>query len=130
MMRRNCWEPRNQHHGGRGDGTEDGASDIAVEPPKEPRYCDRDLYCLRRLVENSFLNFKQWGRVATRYANRAASFLAICEIRALVIWAKFFDDSALWLPDIALQKRWNHFIGEGGAILWFRNPSAPSGPSK
>ena len=35
-----------------------------VIPPrshrKELRYYDRDLYRLRHLVENAFLNFKQW----------------------------------------------------------------------
>ena len=63
-----------------------------VIPPrshrKEPRYYDRDLYRLRHLVENAFLNFKQWRGVATRYAKRAASFLAICQIRALALWTK------------------------------------------
>ena len=65
-----------------------------VIPPKsnrkEPQEYDRDLYKLRHLVENAFLNFKQWRGVATRYAKRAASFLAICQIRALVIWTKLF----------------------------------------
>ena len=65
-----------------------------VIPPrshrKEPRYYDRDLYRLRHLVENAFLNFKQWRGMATRYAKRAASFLAICQIRALALWAKLF----------------------------------------
>ena len=65
-----------------------------VIPPrshrKEPRNYDRGLYRLRHLVENAFLNFKQWRAVATRYAKRTASFLAICQIRALVIWTKLF----------------------------------------
>ena len=63
-----------------------------VIPPrshrKDPRYYDKDLYRLRHLVENAFLNFKQWRAVATRYAKRTASFLAICQIRALVLWTK------------------------------------------
>ena len=58
-----------------------------VIPPrshrKEQRYYDRALYKLRHLV-------KQWRGVATRYAKNAASFLAICQIRALVIWTKLF----------------------------------------
>ncbi len=33
---------------------------------------------------------KQWRGVATRYAKRSASFLAICQIRALVLWTKLF----------------------------------------
>ncbi len=65
-----------------------------VIPPrrhlKEPRSYDRALYKLRHLVENSFLDFKQWRAVATRYAKNEASFLAICQIRALVIWSRLF----------------------------------------
>ncbi len=63
-----------------------------VIPPrshrKEPRYYDRALYKLRHLVENSFLHFKQRRAVATRYARNEASFLAICQIRALAIWTR------------------------------------------
>ncbi len=65
-----------------------------VIPPrshrKEPRNYDRALYKLRHLVENSFLDFKQWRAVATRYAKNEASFLAICQIRALAIWTRLF----------------------------------------
>ena len=65
-----------------------------VIPPKknrqEPREYDRYLYKLRHLVENAVLEFKQWRGVATRYAKNAASFLAICQIRAMVIWTKLF----------------------------------------
>ena len=66
----------------------------AVIPPrrhrKEPRHYDRALYKLRHLVENAFLEFKQWRAVATRYAKNEASFLAICQIRALAIWTRLF----------------------------------------
>ena len=65
-----------------------------VIPPKrnwkEKRDYDRALYRLRRLVENGFLGFKQWRGVATRYAKRAASYLAICQLRAVMIWSKIF----------------------------------------
>ncbi len=65
-----------------------------VIPPKsnrkEPRYYDRDLYKLRHLVENAFLHLKQWRGVATRYAKESTSFLAACQIRALVLWTKLF----------------------------------------
>ena len=65
-----------------------------VIPPrshrKEPRYYDRALYKLRHLVENSFLDFKQWRAIATRYAKNEASFLAICQILALAIWTRLF----------------------------------------
>ena len=65
-----------------------------VIPPKsnrrEPRDYDRALYQLRHLVENGFLDFKQWRGVATRYAKKVASFLAICQLRAVMIWSKLF----------------------------------------
>ena len=65
-----------------------------VIPPKsnrrEQRDYDSDLYKLRHLVENAILQLKQWRGVATRYAKRGASFLSICQIRALVIWTKLF----------------------------------------
>ena len=52
-----------------------------VIPPKKthkqaPEY-DKATYKLRPLVENGFLDFKQWWAVATRYAKTADSFLAI-----------------------------------------------------
>ncbi len=65
-----------------------------VIPPrsnrKDPRTYDKYLYKLRHLVENAFLYLKQWRGVATRYAKNGASFLAICQIRALVLWTKLF----------------------------------------
>ena len=65
-----------------------------VIPPKrnrkEKREYDQALYKLRHLVENGFLEFKQWRGIATRYAKRAASYLAACELRAAMIWTKLF----------------------------------------
>ena len=65
-----------------------------VIPPKrnrrEKRDYDQVLYRLRRLVENGFLEFKQWRGVATRYAKKAASYLAACQLRAVMIWTKLF----------------------------------------
>lgn len=65
-----------------------------VIPPrsnrKNPRVYDRPLCKLRHLVENAFLYLKQWRGVATRYAKRGDSFLAISQIRALVLWTKLF----------------------------------------
>ena len=57
---------------------------------KEKRDYDRALYKLRHLVENSFLEFKQWRGIATRYAKRTASYLAACQLRAVLIWSKLF----------------------------------------
>ena len=65
-----------------------------VIPPKsnrrEKRDYDRALYKLRHLVENGFLEFKQWRGVATRYAKTTASYLAACQLRAVMIWSKLF----------------------------------------
>lgn len=65
-----------------------------VIPPrsnrKEPRSYDEDLYKLRHLVENAFVDMKQWRGVATPYVKKYASFFAICQIRALVLWTKLF----------------------------------------
>ena len=63
-----------------------------VIPPKsnrkEKREYDRALYKLRHLVENGFLDFKQWRGVSTRYAKNSLSYLAVCLIRAMAIWTK------------------------------------------
>ena len=63
-----------------------------VIPPKRNRKVAREydevLYQARHLVENGFERFKAWRGVATRYAKTAAAYLAICQIRALAIWAK------------------------------------------
>jgi transposase len=61
-----------------------------VIPPRKnrkvPRGYDKDLYKLRHLVENAFLNLKQWRGIATRYAKRSASFLAAVHIRCIALW--------------------------------------------
>jgi transposase len=61
-----------------------------VIPPTKNRLLqrpyDKDLYKLRHLVENAVLHLKRWRGIATRYAKRAASFLAAVQIRCLVLW--------------------------------------------
>lgn len=63
-----------------------------VIPPrrnrKEQREYDSYLYGLWHLVEDGFCKFKEWRGIATRYAKRANSYLANCQIRAIIIWAK------------------------------------------
>ena len=61
---------------------------VAVaSPPAPPRWIwDK----LRHLVENGFLDFKQWRGIATRYAKRTASYLAAFQLRAAMIWTKLF----------------------------------------
>jgi transposase len=60
--------------------------------PKKNRLIQRDydkyLYKLRHLVENAFLHLKGGRSIATRYAKRASSLLAIVPIRCLIRWAK------------------------------------------
>jgi transposase len=63
-----------------------------VIPPKKNRIdqrgYDKYLYKLRHLVENAVLRLKGWRGIATRYAKRASSFLAIVQIRCLILWTK------------------------------------------
>lgn len=63
-----------------------------VIPPKKNRIEQRDydkyLYRMRHLVENAFLNLKQWRGIATRYAKTLASFVAAVQIRCIDIWLK------------------------------------------
>ena len=55
---------------------------------KVAREYDMALYQARHLVEKGFGKLKEWRGVATRYAQNAASYLAICQIRALALWVK------------------------------------------
>ena len=61
-----------------------------VIPPRKHRKIQREydkyLYKLRHLVENAFLHLKRWRGIATRYAKKASSFLALIQIRCLVLW--------------------------------------------
>jgi transposase len=61
-------------------------------PPKKnrkiQRIYDNDLYKIRHLVENAFLDLKRWRGIATRYAKTASSFLASIHIRCFVMWTK------------------------------------------
>ena len=65
---------------------------LPVIPPKRNRKSpweyDGVLYQARYMVEHEFCRLKEWRGVATRYAKKVASYLAICQIRALVLWAK------------------------------------------
>ena len=64
----------------------------AVIPPKtnriEKREYDKHLYKLRHLVENAFLRMKEWRGFATRYVKNLASFIAVVQIRSMIMWAK------------------------------------------
>ena len=63
-----------------------------VIPPERNRKIqrdyDKDLYKIRHLVENAFLQLKQWRGIATRYLKNTKSFLAAVHIRCIIMWAK------------------------------------------
>ena len=68
---------------------DDGAGGMTpVIPSKRSRKATREyvreLYRLCHLVENGFERFKEWRGAATRYAKKAASYLAICQIRSVI----------------------------------------------
>ena len=64
----------------------------AVIPPKRNRKVrrefDRYLYKLRHIIENTFLKFKAWRSIATRYAKTTASFQAECQLAAIMLWLR------------------------------------------
>lgn len=73
----------------------DTLEDIGIEaviPPRKNRKIrrlyDKHLYKLRHLVENTIQQLKEWRGVATRYAKRASSFLAIVQIRCIFQWLR------------------------------------------
>ena len=39
-------------------------------------------------VENAFLHIKQWRGIATRYAKRFSSFVAVAQIRCFAPWRR------------------------------------------
>jgi transposase len=55
---------------------------------------DRDAYRARNRVERLFNRLKQFRRIATRYEKRAANYLAMLHIAAILIWIKPFADTA------------------------------------
>lgn len=63
-----------------------------VIPSKRNRKIQRDidsyLYALRHIVENTFQKFKEWRGIATRYAKNTSSFIAVLQIRAIIMWAE------------------------------------------
>jgi transposase len=65
---------------------------IPVIPPrsnrKELREYDKYIYKERHKAENTFRALKEWRGVATRYAKNVASFVAILQIRCMMLWAK------------------------------------------
>jgi transposase len=63
-----------------------------VIPPRKNRIIQRKFnkrhYKLRHWVENAFLHLKRWRGIATRYAKKASSFLAIVLARCILLWTQ------------------------------------------
>jgi transposase len=61
-------------------------------PPRKNRTVLRDydkyLYRHRHLIENAFLDIKEWRGIATRYAKNLSSFVAAVQIRCLMLWLR------------------------------------------
>jgi transposase len=47
---------------------------------------DREAYRERNVVERLINRLKQWRRIATRYEKRAANYLAMLSIAAILLW--------------------------------------------
>ena len=56
----------------------------ADEPP-DPAF-DRTAYRERNVVERLINHLKQWRRIATRYEKRAANYLAMLAVAAILLW--------------------------------------------
>ena len=54
---------------------------------------DRAAYRARNQVERLFNRLKQFRRLATRYENRAANYLAMLHLGAILIWINAFADT-------------------------------------
>ena len=73
------------------DLVEAGGAEAVIPPRKnrrEQRAYDKHLYKIRHMVENAFQRLKEWRGVATRYAKRASSFLAIIQLRCIIDWLR------------------------------------------
>jgi transposase len=54
---------------------------------------DREAYRARNRVERLFNRLKQFRRIATRYEKRAANYLAMLHLGAILIWNQAFADT-------------------------------------
>ena len=52
----------------------------------QPRDFDKELYKVRRLIENFFAKIKQHRAIATRYDKLASHFLSVIHLVSCVIW--------------------------------------------
>ncbi len=57
---------------------------------KQPHPYDPERYQWRHRGKNAFLAFPPWRGVATRYAQNAVAFRAVCPKRAWALWTQLF----------------------------------------
>ena len=66
----------------------------SVIPPKrnklEQRGYNCKLYRFRHIIENTFLAFKRWRGIATRYAKTLDAFIASIYVRCIFMYLSFF----------------------------------------
>ena len=67
---------------GRGIGT---VIPTKVDEAPDPAF-DRSAYRERNVVERTIDRLKQWRRIATRYEKRAANYLAMLTVAAILLW--------------------------------------------
>ena len=83
-----------------------------VIPPKPnrnfKRNFDSDLYCSRHIVENTFLKFKRWRGIATRYFKTFVAFCVVLFVRfpCLLLLFNFFVTTRFFLKLFSLKKFW------------------------
>ena len=78
-----------------------------IIPPKKNRRAQRDydrhLHRRCHLVENAALHWKRWRGITARYAKNTASYVAVVQIRCIVIWSNI----AMVLCHAPLQTMFN-----------------------
>ncbi len=57
----------------------------ASRPGRKPKF-DREAYARRNVVERCVNKLKQWRSIATRYEKRAANYLAMLAVAAMLLW--------------------------------------------
>jgi transposase len=67
-------------------------------PPKSNRRSkpcvSKRLYRERNLIERFFFKLKHFRRVATRYDNLAANFLAMVQLASMRLWLRAYESTA------------------------------------
>ena len=56
-----------------------------VDDAPDPAF-DRAAYRERNVIERTINRLKQWRRIATRYEKRAANYLAMITLAAILLW--------------------------------------------